>query len=262
MMVRSTDDTPNIIRELGITYPDIVYPVCISVERYSIKGYNISIASNVGYTILMRLGHFDYIMKVDSDTVFPKNYSEDIINAMEKNDNIGICGGLSHTRNRTILHVSDTGRFYSLKCLQEIMRNNGGRYPVMYGHDSYAVFYARYLGYEVFPTETKYYDKRPYRRNMHRWYLSGRFRQMNGLRFLHQLNNYYRDFKHPPYIIGALTGFFSYVVHRVFNPYGTRNKEYCEFIGDWYMRIIIMRYKDRFRKLMDFKYILRRLLHI
>lgn len=86
----STDRTPDIGREHGFH----VYSISPPKKE---KGYeNRYRAFYTGITTLYAQGGpGDFILKVDSDTIIPKNYAEKLLNCMS-NPKIGVCSGVSN----------------------------------------------------------------------------------------------------------------------------------------------------------------------
>jgi len=235
----STDDTPEIIKCLMKVHPEIHY-VRIKVPRI-FKGWNIAVAINQTLKEIMEVSSVPWIVRMDSDAILnnPTTF-ELMINYMEKNPDLGVTG--AYYKNKMIRHITDAVRMYRRECIEQVMKTNciqQGEYPMMYGHDSFVIFRARWLGWKCRPTDVQYYDIRPYKRKLWQWYQTGRFRYHNGFSLLHSIGSFFRYIKKKPYILGSLVCFITWLIshlmpHRIFeNEYHDFMKRDLDFITLW-----------------------------
>ena len=197
----------------------IVHPVWLKARRFKIRGWNIGLAVRVGFEELERLDmETDYVIKMDADTSLPRDYVESLIREMEACPQLGVCGGHSDRAKMMVNLVTDAARLYRAECYREL-----APYPVMYGHDSHMLFKARYKGWRTKTLPITYYDARPYKRSMFRWFLTGRFWYLNGYSLLHAASIAVRHIRQTPYVLGSLIALLSFIVH-----HAKRNKVWNE----------------------------------
>ncbi len=102
---------------------------------------------------------YDFIVKLDADTILPENYFERIAYVFKGNPKVGIAGGfiyekdetdswiLNHPMNKN--HVRGAFKAYSKNCFQAI----GGLKNAM-GWDTLDELLAQYHGYDLFTDDT------------------------------------------------------------------------------------------------------------
>lgn len=245
----STDLTPYLVFKKSKQYPNLYFK-SIKTTRYDIKGWNISNAINISLKKLLELCNAPYIMRMDSDLELdnPK-FVEILLMELYSNPKIGIIGGVSDKDKLMYRHVTDAARIYNRKCLEMLIEKTQTKnYPIMYGHDSYMIFRARWLGWEVKQTDIKFKDVRPYKRNLRRWFLTGRFRYMNGFTFIHAFFTTIRYMRQTPYIIGSLVAFFVWIVSHLMPSHKFLDKSYYDFMKKDLNQIIIFGLKNIFKK--------------
>jgi len=137
----STDDTGKIAREYGCTVIDLPY----HEESYARKP-EIASVHNAGLNLLKNIGDLDYVLKIDADTVLPPNYLEEIITKMSKNPKLVIASGIIENEPFDETAPRGSGRVYEYKFWDDI---NGLVYPVTWGWESWILFKAMSLGYEI-----------------------------------------------------------------------------------------------------------------
>lgn len=203
----SQDETYKIITEYASKY-EIIKPIRISNIRHKIKGINISFAIRRGMAMLFEIDKYNnYILKLDADAFIPRQYVETIIKYMENDELLGISGGISNIRGVSKQHVTDAAKVYRRDCLVDLLP-----YPIMHGHDSFTQWWTQYRGWKVHNFNVRYIDSRPYRRGNFRWFLEGRFRYLNGFDLAVCGYRLIGDLFNPPYIIGSLIAFLSYLI--------------------------------------------------
>ncbi len=181
---------------------------------------------------------------MDSDVELnnPK-FVEILLTELEANPKLGITGGISDHGKFMFRHVTDAARIYNRECLLQLMKTYRGSYPIMYGHDSFMIHRARWLGWEVEPVDIKFKDVRPYQRSLKRWFLTGRFRYMNGFTFVHTFFSTIRYLRHKPYIIGSLVAFFAWMISHL-RPYRIFDESYYKFMKNDLNQIVIFGLKN------------------
>ena len=212
----STDGTFEILKRYAKTHSDI-FTAQIHIPRYKAKGLNISIAINQSMKHLLSIKKTRYVLRMDADVILTdKRYVEKLLKILEKNCKTGIISGVSDVGYEMQRHLADAARIYRLECLRDILRTSPNTgYPIMYGHDSFTIFRAKWLGWKVKRVDITFHDARPYRRSINRWFLSGRFSYANGSPMFHQIFSLLNNMFHEPYLVGSLIAFISYLLHHL-----------------------------------------------
>ena len=168
---------------------------------------------------------------MDADvTLTDKRYVEKLLTIMENNCKTGIISGVSDIGYKMPRHIADAARIYRLDCLLDILRTSPNvGYPIMYGHDSFMIFRARWLGWKVKRVKLNFHDSRPYQRSINRWFLTGRFSYVNGSPMFHQIFSFVSNLFHEPYLVGSLVAFISYLLHYLI-PIRTYEDSYYVFM--------------------------------
>jgi len=207
----STDHTTEILRKISQS-SSIVQHILLKTPRYKIKGYNISIAINQGLKLSLESNSPNFILRMDSDCKIPSNYVEELISYLRRYPYLGVVGGYSGKYMKN--HIPDGARLYRTACLKEIFESlpNKG-YPIMYEHDTFILYRLLWLGWNFLSVPLKYEDTRPYRRDLTRWFLTGRFRQATGWYLPYVAQRTIKMMSATPLVIGPLVGFFSYIVN-------------------------------------------------
>lgn len=236
----STDDTPNIIRRYIEKNPLIVS--YRTNAKKTIKGINISYAIHLSLSSLLENNDLQYIVRMDTDAILiNKDTFKTLLDIMDKNPMLGVTGAYYGKVSKN--HVGDAVRIYRKECLIDIIQNNPlekqkNFYPLMFGHDSFMVWRAKYHGYLVKPSNIKYYDVRPYRRKLLQWYQTGWFRYMNGFSILNQIAFMMRHVNEDPIIIGSLVSFMTYLLC-YFLPKNRFESSYTQYIYSEYNKLVI-----------------------
>lgn len=208
----SKDATPAILDEYK-RRNDRISVIRLNHKQHKNLGYHQSIAVRAGLDHLIKRGE-DFILKLDADAYLEdEGYVEHLIMLMSGDNRLGITGGHSDKGRHRNRHVSDGAKLYRVACLKEVLEIcPDGRYPIMYGTDSFVLFRAQWLGWRGAPANIEYVDIRPYRRDLRRWVLTGKFVWTNGFTFLHELFSFIRYLRHKPLIIGSMIYFLSYLL--------------------------------------------------
>jgi glycosyltransferase involved in cell wall biosynthesis len=241
----STDNTYEIIEKYAYKHLEIKPRQVYNIRYNRIKGYNISNAISRSISDLLTLSQPPYILRMDADVVLNNpRYVETLLEIMDDDPEIGITGGVSDKGKYMFRHITDAARIYRLECLKDLLRTSPHEgYPIMYGHDSFMIFRAKWLGWKVKPVNIKFYDARPYQRSVGRWFLTGRFRYMNGFTLIHQFFACIRYLRYKPYIIGSIIAFLTYLLYHAL-PYKIYEKSYYNFMKRDLNEIVIIGLKN------------------
>ncbi len=147
----STDATSGIIEEYTRRYPFIRGLEKESSDEH-LPGSKVVAAFNTGLEVLDE--EYDFLVKLDADTVLPSDYFEKIASLFDSSEKIGIAGGFAYEKDRRgnwILnhpmdrdHVRGAFKAYSKKCFKAM----GGLREAM-GWDTVDELLARYHGFEI-----------------------------------------------------------------------------------------------------------------
>ena len=151
----TTDGTQRIIESFKKKYPFI-----LGVERNSsdehLPGSKVVAAFNAGLELLD--DNYDFIVKLDADTVLPEDYFQRVAAQFHASPNTGITGGFAYEKGKDgkwLLnhpmdkdHVRGAFKAYSHKCFKAI---NGLREAM--GWDTVDELLARFHGFEVVTLE-------------------------------------------------------------------------------------------------------------
>ena len=148
----SIDNSSNVIQKAAIKYDWIKY---LRHEKTGLRSPGKSVMDAFYFGFNNRdIIDYDIVMKLDADLILPKNYLATIINQLQADSKIGICGGvcLVQKDNTYILekeanldHVRGAIKSYRQKCFQDI----GGLVKKM-GWDTVDEHSARFKGWVVF----------------------------------------------------------------------------------------------------------------
>lgn len=145
----STDKTSEICKKYQEKFPEI-HSIYFSSSKMRLPGSKVVTAFNKGLSFLSQA---DIICKFDADLVFPENYLEQMIENFQKNEKLGMWGGVCsiekngewQIENLTNLdHLRGPIKAYRKACFEQI----GGLKPAM-GWDTADELLARYYGWEV-----------------------------------------------------------------------------------------------------------------
>lgn len=148
----STDDTVPISERNGATVYETNNP------RIPYKGHNQAMGFIGAINYATRLiPDWDYVLKLDADSVIPPKYMELILEKFEKNPRLGVAAGIPHGVSSLQGRVTDGARVISRECYDAI-----GGYHVRMAFDSHALLLANQYGFEPTTfTEIQYIELRP-----------------------------------------------------------------------------------------------------
>lgn len=87
----------------------------------------------------------DYIMQLGADTLIPEHYNMEMLVRMNINKNLVIAGGVIRGEKQYETHVRGNGRYYQTR----FWFDNIERYPINFTWETFPLFIAQYLGFEV-----------------------------------------------------------------------------------------------------------------
>jgi len=148
----STDDTIKISEKNGATVYETKNP------RIPYKGHN----QAMGFIGAIRFAtklipDWDYVLKLDADSVIPTKYMELLIEKFKQNPRLGIAAGIPYGVSVLQGRVTDGARVISRECYNAI-----GGYHVRMAFDSHALLLANQYGFETTTfDQIKYIELRP-----------------------------------------------------------------------------------------------------
>jgi glycosyltransferase involved in cell wall biosynthesis len=139
----SIDNTPNILKDINSKY-NKVHVITLPDKGYDIR--RIVHNWNRALEYADSLPYVDYQFISADDCIFPNNYVEYLINKMKENSRLVIVSGSRELNIKTKIKVPEgAGRLIDNKFFRSI----GNRYPPYYGYESWILFKALQLGFEI-----------------------------------------------------------------------------------------------------------------
>ena len=218
----STDRTAKIISE----YEEITL-LKLNNPRHETRGVNLAWALNSGVKKITKLvPDWDFLLKVDADSVLPKDYFNRIHEKFVENPHLGVSSGTPYDEMVWRGRASDGAKVYRRECWDDIKHFTPGN-----AFDTLALIQAKQHGWvvESFP-EFKYTQLRTWRRgNLSRWVLSGRSRYFLGFPVWHTFLIAIVYATDRPFIIGGFTMFLAHLLTAIGRLRKPHSKEYYEF---------------------------------
>jgi len=204
----STDKTPQILEQFKDV--DVVRP---GNPRHRTRGVNLAWALNAGIKKATELvPDWDYLLKVDADSVIPPNYLTSLIHRFEENPRLGLASGTPQDEKVWRGRASDGAKVYRRECWDDIKH-----FVPCNAFDTVALLQAKRFGWvvESYP-EIRYMQLRTWRReSLSRWILSGRSRYYLGFPSWHTFLIAIVYVTHSPRIIGSLSMFLAHLLTAV-----------------------------------------------
>ncbi|MBW2632333.1 MAG: glycosyltransferase family 2 protein [Deltaproteobacteria bacterium] len=147
---RSTDKTLSLAKTYEQRHPNFFKVIHKPFSRYPnswiLRGEHIGEAFNEGVKNLP--GNWEFLAKIDADMVLEPSFFERIIEAMKKDETIGICSGVILKEKK--LRVSAVGgcRVYRRGCWDQSTTEFNFLAPELNAWDSYLEMKARTLGWK------------------------------------------------------------------------------------------------------------------
>lgn len=251
----STDKTLEIIKE----FKDVML---LRMKESGIKDYGMRIFT--GFTRGVKLAEkhvpdWEYLVKVDADSVLPSTYIASLIHKMEKNSKIGIASGVPFTKTKfgyekmDIALPTDGARVYRRECWDVI----GGLYPI-FGSDTQAVFDAMRLGWQVRSfDDVPYFEMRPWgRESWYFWFTRGSARYIIGYPLTYAFLDALKHIKNKLRPLGPIIALMTYLIYHLTPWRRVFSKEYYYFVNRYMLdkvRMGILKHlKDRKTKFIQY----------
>ncbi len=132
----STDDT----KEIALKFGCEVYAYPKQHENW-VTDYRLATVFNIGFRFLH--DDLDYIMILGADHLLPNTYIEEVIKRMQARPKLVVASG--KIDNEWIVSPRGSGRLIKSHFWQKV----GKVYPVNWGYESYILYKALQLGYEI-----------------------------------------------------------------------------------------------------------------
>jgi glycosyltransferase involved in cell wall biosynthesis len=234
----STDKTPEILSE----YKKI-HVLRLNNPRHETRGVNLAWALNSGVKKVTKLvPDWDYLLKIDADSVLPSTYFSSLVEKFEKDPCLGITSGTPYDEKVWRGRASDGGKIYRRKCWDTI-----GHFTPGNAFDTFALIQAKQYGWKVesFP-EIKYTQLRTWKReSLKRWVLSGRSRYFLGFPPWHTFLISIVYSMDKPWIIGGLTMFLAHVLTYLGGIKKPHSSDYYKFAKKYAMWELLERIRER-----------------
>ena len=234
----STDKTAEILRE----YKDI-YLLRLKNPRHETRGVNLAWALNSGVKKVTELvPDWDFLLKIDADSVLPRDYFKRLIKKFEENPHLGVSSGTPTDEKVWRGRASDGAKIYRRACWDDIAHFTPGN-----AFDTLALIQAKQHGWvvESFP-EIKYTQLRTWRRgNLSRWVLSGRSRYFLGFPVWHTFLIALVYATDRPWLIGGFTMFLAHALTALGRLHKPHSKEYYAFARKYAMWELLERLHEK-----------------
>ena len=230
----SNDRTAEYAEEACRKYDWIIVVRMISKEKRA-PGAKVIHAFNEG---LKHIVHsYDYIVKLDADLQFSKDYFEKLLIEFDNNEKLGIAGGFCAEKKGVELviertpnyHVRGATKMYRVECFKDI----GGIMPVM-GWDGIDEIKAQMKGWKTWSFENLIIlHLRPTGKESggHRYaYLWGQSSYFMGYDPLFFILRALKNYKSHPYIIFSFIMIFGYLQSYVSRKPKIEDKDFIKFI--------------------------------
>jgi glycosyltransferase involved in cell wall biosynthesis len=234
----STDTTPDILAEY-----EEVEVLRLENPRHEIRGVNLAWALNSGMKRATKLvPDWEFILKIDADSVIPRDYFQRIIAKFEKNPRLGVSSGTPYDEMVWRGRASDGAKIYRRECWDDIDHFTPGN-----AFDTLALIQAKQHGWVVESfSEVKYTQLRTWRRgNLSRWVLSGRSRYFLGFPTWHTFLIAIVYAADRPLILGGLTMFLSHALTALGGLRKPHSNEYYEFVSKYAMWELLERIHEK-----------------
>jgi glycosyltransferase involved in cell wall biosynthesis len=151
----STDSTQQVLSKYKSLYPEVFHIIIFPDRGYDSRRIVHNWNAACDYVKSLKR-NFDYLFISGDDTVFPSHYVETLIQEMERHPKLVIASGSRGIRSfqDTLLLPEGAGR---------LIRSNffamlGYRHPPYYGYESWILYKALQIGYEIKKLEDLRYE--------------------------------------------------------------------------------------------------------
>ena len=238
----STDKTAEVVsRMLDIVLVKKRYP------RHPVRGVNLALALNAGVNEATSLSpDWDYLLKVDADSILPNNYVKDLLKKFEERKPgerpLGIASGNPQDERIWKGRASDGAKMFCRNCLEEI-----DGFPLCNAFDTLMIIRAKYHGWRVESFEDiHYFQTRTMRRiKLSRWVLSGRSRYYLGFPEWHTFLIAIVYMKQKPIFLGGFSMFLAHLLTRIGSLKRPWSTDFYRFASSYALEELMDRIKSR-----------------
>lgn len=211
--------------------------------RHSTRGVNLAWALNAGVKRATELvPDWEYLLKVDADSVLPPDYFNRLLRRFEENPRLGVTSGTPYDEKVWRGRASDGAKIYRRACWDSIKH-----FVPCNAFDTLALLQAKRYGWvvESFP-EIKYTQLRTWRRgSLNRWILSGRSRYYMGFPTWHTFLVALVYLVDRPWVLGSTSMFLAHLVTALGGLKKPFPAEYYEFARKYAMWETLERLHER-----------------
>lgn len=234
----SVDRTTEILSE----YPYVTV-VRLDSPRHPTRGVNLALALNAGVRKVTDIvPDWDYLLKVDADSVLPPDYFSNLLCRFEENPSLGVASGTPYDEKVWRGRASDGAKVYRRACWDSIRH-----FVPCNAFDTLALLQVKRYGWvvESFP-EIKYTQLRTWRRgSIDRWILSGRSRYYIGFPTWHTFLVALVYLTDKPWVLGSTSMFLAHFVTALGGLEKPFPSEYYEFARKYAMWETLERLHER-----------------
>jgi biofilm PGA synthesis N-glycosyltransferase PgaC len=234
----STDTTAQILAE----YKDITL-LRLRNPRHETRGVNLAWALKSGVKKVTELvPDWDYLLKIDADSVLPHDYFKRLLEKFNKNPHLGVTSGTPYDEKVWRGRASDGAKIYKRACWDSI-----GHFTPSNAFDTLALIQAKQHGWIVESfSEIKYNQLRTWKRGrLDRWVLSGRSRYFLGFPVWHTFLIAIVYAKDYPWILGGLTMFLAHLLTALGGLKKPHSRKYYDFARKYAIWELLERIKER-----------------
>jgi glycosyltransferase involved in cell wall biosynthesis len=159
----SMDRTTDIVKEYAKKYPWIFLMRSNQIEKERRGGSKVVNLFYQAYESLNDL-EFEIVAKIDADLTLPKDYFEKVINAIQVDEKIGLCGGYCVIEKKGIYVEEKTAEFHvrgPLKVYRKAALEDIGGLISFYNWDGLDQYYLMYKGWKIQPLRIAVIHHRP-----------------------------------------------------------------------------------------------------
>ena len=201
-----------------------VYIIKGNNRRHPIRGVNLIDGLKQAWFEATRHSSFDFILKLDGDSILPPTYIQNLLiirhRAYNRGTNIGAISGVPNGQRNIRTRPRDGARLYSRMALVQ-----AGMFKYMHAFDTYILIQMSKLGYKNLSCHNVSYlesrDSTP--TTFSHWVLRGKTRHSIGLPLIHTIVASLRNMTKSP--IGAFAQMFTHamrmlaVTPELYDPY-------------------------------------------
>lgn len=234
----STDETSAMLEQF-----EDVHVIRLENPRHATRGVNLAWALNTGVRKASELvPDWEYLLKVDADSVIPKEYFRRLVDMFDVNPRLGLASGTPQDEKVWRGRASDGAKVYRRGCWDDI-----GHFVPCNAFDTVALLQAKRFGWvvESFPN-IRYVQLRTWRRgSLRRWVLSGRSRYYMGFPVWHTFLVFIVYVGHRPLIFGGLSMFLAHLLTALGGLKKPFPEQFYEFVKKYAVWETLERIRER-----------------